>query len=81
MCKAKCSCNYRIKEVTIDGQKVYYPEYSKRLFPWKWKRLDLHILSDKKTLLYFKNRKAAEDWLVEYKNIAEPLLSNRVYKL
>ena len=83
MCKAKCSCFYRITESTIGGKKVYYPEYAKRLFPWKWKRLDISIYNNDtgiSTPIFFKNKSCANEWLNSFKANHDFTLSDRTYK-
>lgn len=80
MCKAKCSCLYRITESTIAGEKVYYPEYAKRLFPWRWKRLDVSIydhVTRQSTPLFFRNKKDASSWLNKFKENHDFTLSDR----
>ena len=69
MCKTKCNCAYRIKEDVMDGKKVYYPEYANRLFPWRWKRLDIvthNINTGEEILIYFKDKTVAQNWLNQF---------------
>jgi hypothetical protein len=83
MCKAKCSCLYRIAESTINGHKVYYPEYAKRLFPWRWKRLDITIYDSKtgkSAPLFFKNKTFAKEWLDSFKTNHDFTLADRTFK-
>jgi hypothetical protein len=82
MCKTKCNCVYRVKEDIFDGSKVYYPEYAHRLFPWRWKRLDIVSVepsTGKSTPIHFRDKTTAEMWLNNFRLNKDPILSDRYY--
>lgn len=83
MCKVKCHCLYRITESTVAGETVYYPEYAKRLFPWRWKRLDISVYDQnakRYVPLFFTNKQNAIIWLESFRQNHDPILSDRKYK-
>jgi hypothetical protein len=66
----------------VDGTKVYYPQYANRLFPWRWKSLDIVSVdpsSGKKTPITFKDKICAERWLKNFKHQQDPTLADRYY--
>lgn len=80
MCKTRCSCLYRITKSTIAGEPVYYPEYAKRLFPWKWKRLDVSVYdtkTNKSMPLFFTHKQTANIWLNSFIKNHDPILADR----
>jgi hypothetical protein len=66
---------YRIKEIQLDNKTIFYPEYSYKLFPFYWTRLEYNIWlkSDKKAaLIYFTDLQNATFWLKKYIEETEP---------
>jgi len=71
-----------VKEDVLNDRKIYYLEYANRLFPWRWKRVDIVIVNketSKKEFMYFTDKKTAQRWLQNFRLHKDPILADRYY--
>ena len=73
---------YRIKETHLNDKTIFYPEYSYRLFPWYWTRLEYRVWVESEQnniLIYFHELESGKYWLKRY--IEEQESMNRIHNL